>query len=76
MTQKKQDIGFEAKLEALEALANTMEEGGLSLEALMQAYEKGIRISQELTKELETAQGKLMSLKDGALKPVEDHDGL
>jgi exodeoxyribonuclease VII small subunit len=53
-----------------------MEEGGLSLEALMQAYEKGIRISQELTKELETAQGKLMSLKDGALKPAEDQDGL
>lgn len=75
MTQKKTDLGFEAKLEALEALVNQMEEGGLPLEKLLQAYEQGIKISQDLTRDLEAAQGKLLILKDGALKPAEDGDG-
>ncbi len=75
MTQKKTDLGFEAKLEALEALVNQMEEGGLPLEKLLQAYEQGIKISQDLTRDLDAAQGKLMILKDGSLKPAEDEDG-
>ena len=75
MTQKKTDLGFEAKLEALEALVNQMEEGGLPLEKLLQTYEQGIKISQDLTRDLDAAQGKLMILKDGSLKPAEDEDG-
>jgi len=75
VTQKKTDLGFEAKLEALEALVNQMEEGGLPLEKLLQAYEQGIKISQDLTRDLDAAQGKLMILKDGSLKPAEDEDG-
>lgn len=58
---------FEGKLEQLEALVEAMETGGMSLEEMLAAYEKGMKLSRQLTLELEKAQTKLLKLRDGKL---------
>ncbi|HIN91109.1 MAG TPA: exodeoxyribonuclease VII small subunit, partial [Porticoccaceae bacterium] len=46
MTKKKQTgFDFEQALEDLEALVSSMEEGELSLEDSLQAFEKGIKLT-------------------------------
>ncbi len=70
MAKKPENPNFEEKLEALEQLTLKMEEGSLSLEELLQTYEQGMKLADSLKKELEQAQGRLMELKDGALKPM------
>lgn len=70
MSTHDQPARFEEKLAALEALVAGMEEGKLSLDELLAAYEQGVRLSDSLKKDLETAQAKLSELKQGALKPV------
>ena len=76
MSEEKTGIGFEQKLEMLESLVTRMEGGGMRLEDLLSEYTLGMRLSKELTQELEAAQAKMLVLKNGSLKPAEDGDGL
>lgn len=72
MAKKTDSPNFEEKLEALEQLAEKMEEGSLSLEELLKTYEQGMKLADGLKKDLEQAQGRLQELKAGALKPMEE----
>lgn len=76
MNRTDAQLGFEQKLEMLEALVNKMGEGGLSLEELLKEYEQGVKLSQELNVDLEKAQAKLLNLQGGVLKPMENLDGV
>ena len=76
MSEEKTGIGFEQKLEMLESLVSRMESGGMKLEDLLEEYALGMRLSRELTQELEAAQAKMLVLKNGIMKPEEDGDGL
>lgn len=76
MSEEKTGIGFEQKLEMLESLVSRMEGGGMKLEDLLEEYALGMRLSRELTQELEAAQAKMLVLKNGIMKPEEDGDGL
>ena len=76
MSEEKTGIGFEQKLEMLESLVSRMEGGGKKLEDLLEEYALGMRLSRELTQELEAAQAKMLVLKNGIMKPEEDGDGL
>ncbi len=72
MTEKKEAMRFEDRLEALESLVNTMEEGQLSLDELLKSYEQGVKLADSLKKELDAAQSKLSELKQGVLTPVDE----
>ena len=74
MNRTETKLGFEQKLEMLEALVSKMSEGGLSLEELLREYEQGVKLAQELNIDLEQAQTKLLTLQGGVLKPVENPD--
>ena len=63
---------FEEKLSKLEALVQTMEAGGLSLDATLKNYEAGVRLARELTKELEGAEKKMLELKGQTAAEMED----
>lgn len=76
MSEEKAGIGFEQKLEMLESLVTRMEGGGMKLEELLEEYALGMRLSKELTQELDAAQAKMLVLKNGIVKPAEDGDGL
>lgn len=76
MSTKKSDLGFEQKLEMLEALVTKMEGGGMKLEELLEEYALGMRLSKELTQELDSAQAKMLVLKDGTTRPGDEEDGL
>ena len=69
MTEKKDAMRFEDRLEALESLVNAMEEGKLSLDELLKSYEQGVKLADSLKKELDAAQAKLSELKQGVLTP-------
>jgi exodeoxyribonuclease VII small subunit len=58
-------MSFEERLEKLEALAQKMEQDALPLEALLQNYEEGIKLSQALEAELEQARARMMEVKSG-----------
>ncbi|HAT27366.1 MAG TPA: exodeoxyribonuclease VII small subunit [Gammaproteobacteria bacterium] len=63
MTKKKQTgFDFEQALEDLEALVSSMEEGELSLEDSLQAFEKGIKLTRECQAALKQAEQKVQVL--------------
>ena len=55
-------MDFEKKLKELEKLVEKMNSGNLSLEEDIKAFEKGIKISSELSKELNKAEEKVQQL--------------
>lgn len=61
---KKQAAGFdfEHALEELEALVSSMEEGDLSLEESLQAFEKGIKLTRDCQSALKLAEQKVQVL--------------
>ena len=65
MTAKKSENsrGFEKKLEQLETMAEQMESGEMPLDDMLSAYEKGVRLAQELKKELAAAEERLTVLQ-------------
>ena len=63
---------FEERLEQLEALVSRLEEGGRPLNAALKDYENGVRLSRELTAELDAAEKKMLELKNGQPVPMED----
>ena len=63
---------FEQALAALEALVEKMEDGDLSLEESLSAFEQGVRLTQECQRELGEAQQRVQVLmqQDGAARLV------
>jgi exodeoxyribonuclease VII small subunit len=63
MTTKKQaKFDFEAALEELEELVSSMEDGELSLEESLGAFEKGIKLARECQTALKNAEQKVQVL--------------
>jgi len=74
MANKKIDsFNFEQALEDLEELVTAMEEGELSLEESLQAFEKGIKLTRECQSALKKAEQKVQVLinEDGDTKEFE-----
>jgi exodeoxyribonuclease VII small subunit len=59
---KKAGFNFEEALEELESLVTSMEEGDLSLEESLQAFEKGIKLTRECQTALKQAEQKVQVL--------------
>ncbi|MEM7565569.1 MAG: exodeoxyribonuclease VII small subunit [Pseudomonadota bacterium] len=65
MAAKKQTgFNFEEALEELEQLVTAMEEGDLSLEDSLKAFEKGIKLTRECQSALKNAEQKVQVLLD------------
>lgn len=63
MTKKdKQDFNFESALKNLEQLVSSMENGELSLEDSLKAFEKGIKLTRECQTALKEAEQKIQIL--------------
>ena len=66
MSRKKDDqdpiLNFEESLASLEAIVSSMEDGELSLEESLQAFEKGIRLTRECQSALQKAEQKVQVL--------------
>jgi exodeoxyribonuclease VII small subunit len=63
MTKKQQSgFNFEQALEDLEQLVSSMEDGELSLEDSLQAFEKGIKLTRECQTALKQAEQKVQVL--------------
>tara|TARA_R110001606_G_scaffold44258_3_gene116145 strand:+ start:409 stop:648 length:240 start_codon:yes stop_codon:yes gene_type:complete len=63
MTKKKDSVfNFEESLASLENLVTAMEDGDLSLEESLQAFEKGIRLTRECQSALQKAEQKVQVL--------------
>ena len=60
--QQPKSFDFEKSLENLEELVSAMEEGELSLEESLQAFEKGIKLTRECQCALKNAEQKVQVL--------------
>ena len=61
-TTQQPEFNFEEALEELERLVSSMEEGELSLEDSMTAFEKGIKLTRECQSALQKAEQKVQIL--------------
>lgn len=72
MTKKAKSFNFEEALGNLEALVEAMEQGDLSLEESLKAFEQGIRLTRECQQALEQAEQKVeLLVKAGDLPQSE-----
>ena len=63
MNQKKETVfNFEKKLEELEKLVASMQEGKLSLEDSLRAFEKGVKLTRDCQAALKKAEQKVQIL--------------
>ena len=73
MTSKKREkpaFDFEQSVATIEALAERLESGELSLEESMNAFEEGVRLTREAQKALAEAEQKVRLLTAGEDGPV------
>ncbi len=68
----KKQASFEDKLTELEEMIRKMEGGSLPLDETLKCYEAGIKLSRELTAELNAAEKKMQELSGGELTEMED----
>lgn len=70
MSTPRKPVNFEKSLAELEALVERMEEGELSLEESLKAFEAGIRLTQQCQQALNQAQQRvqLLSVQDGEVR--------
>lgn len=75
MATKKKTVNFEKSLEKLEAIVEQLEDGDLSLENSLKAFEEGIKLTRECQTALKDAEQKVRVLieKNGELY-AEDFD--
>ena len=59
------NLTFEAAYEALEKIADKLNDGDVSLEEALKLYEEGIKLSNQCSKALENAKQKIETLKNG-----------
>ena len=62
MAARKKNIDFEASLEQLEAIVETLEEGNLGLEESLKCFEKGIKITRDCQLALQNAEQRVRLL--------------
>jgi len=78
MAAKQQsEFNFEEALQELERLVSSMEEGELSLEDSMKAFEKGIKLTRECQTALQKAEQKVQILlnESGESQAFDVEDG-
>lgn len=75
---KKKGVNFEDSLEELEGLVEQLEDGDLSLEESLAAFEKGVRLARECQDALKQAEQRVQILLqqngDEQLVPFADSD--
>ena len=71
---KKKSLNFESTLSEIEKIIDSLEEGNLSLEDSIEAYEKGISLTKACQKTLADAELKIkkLSSKEGEEVSFED----
>lgn len=77
MAKKKPDaFNFENALEELEELVSSMEDGNLTLEDSLKAFEKGIKLTRECQTALKNAEQKVQVLinENGDTEELEFED--
>lgn len=62
----KKKLNFEEQLNALEKLITNMENGEMPLEDSLRAYEEGMKMAEQLEKELQNATQRLTVLRKNA----------
>jgi len=76
MTKKKSSSLFESSMEELEKLVEQMEQGDISLEESLKAFERGIKLTRTCQQALQDAEQKVQILleKNGqqTLEPFND----
>ncbi len=77
MPRKPHTPDFETSLSELESLVKQMEQGDLSLEDSLQAFEQGIRLTRECQLTLNQAEQKVQVLieQNGTLQTVDFNTG-
>ena len=60
------DVTFEQALDRLESLVDQLERGELPLEASLQAFEEGMKLSRLCSRQLEEAEKRVRVLSEGA----------
>ena len=79
MTEEKKEIPFEMALKKLETIVENLENGEISLEEALKAYEEGVKMAELCSKRLSEAERRvevLMKTSGGKLKaaPFETED--
>ena len=75
MATKTKTFNFEESLETLEGLVDAMEEGELSLEDSLKAFEQGVKLTRECQVALEKAEQRVKILMEaGELPESEDFE--
>ena len=73
-------LGFEEALTRLEAVVDQLEEGELQLEASLQIFEEGVRLSRECAAQLDAAEARIEVLtREGEAwkaEPLRERDDL
>jgi exodeoxyribonuclease VII small subunit len=71
VTSRKKAVDFEQKLNQLESLVNDMEQGSLTLENSLKAFEEGIKITRECQQALKEAELRVDMLTRDSDSPAE-----
>jgi exodeoxyribonuclease VII small subunit len=71
VTSRKKAVDFEQKLNQLESLVNDMEQGSLTLENSLKAFEEGIKITRECQQALKEAELRVDMLTRDSDSPTE-----
>lgn len=59
------ESSFENQLEQLETLVEKLETGSLTLDEMLETYEKGVKLGDTLEKRLTLAKARLIEIKEG-----------
>lgn len=78
MPTKKKSVDFEQSLSDLEALVTQMEQGDLSLEESLKAFERGIQLTRDCQERLSAAEQQVQTLMEQqgriTVQPMADTD--
>ncbi|MEH6649582.1 MAG: exodeoxyribonuclease VII small subunit [Motiliproteus sp.] len=77
MPRKQKTADFESNLAELETLVTQMEQGDLSLEQSLQAFEQGIKLTRECQQTLNQAEQKVQVLieQNGTVEAIDFETG-
>ncbi|HRK59170.1 MAG TPA: exodeoxyribonuclease VII small subunit [Candidatus Kapabacteria bacterium] len=56
---KKKDISFESKIERLDSIVQTLDEGTVPIDTMLELYEEGMGLAQQCREYLEKAEQKI-----------------
>jgi exodeoxyribonuclease VII small subunit len=72
--KKTASVNFETALSELDAIVKNMEQGGLSLEESLQAFEKGVTLTRQCQEVLKDAEHKVKILSANNLQDFTTYD--